>query len=167
MATSIELEYVNDDEFALLDAAVLEADAAIAARTTLAVAAAPSGSNQVLSSHATRTNTLASSKDGGVGVTITVSDAGRVCVAIQTAEHGRSGAWAGQIDQQRQERCKALLEDLEDLGSKHNRRQERRARGLNVTDISMSEWCQQQVAFSLSARLPKVCLGRHMENRFP
>ena len=50
-----------------------------------------------------------------------------------------------------------LLLDLEDVGAMYNRRAAFRDRGLFVTDFSASEWCQQQVAFSLSAKLPKVC----------
>lgn len=50
----------------------------------------------------------------------------------------------------------ALLPDLEDFGLKINRRAKHRPRGLRVTDITGAEWCQQQLAFALSARLPKV-----------
>jgi hypothetical protein len=50
------------------------------------------------------------------------------------------------------------LPDLEDIGLVRNRLLSHRRTGLKVTDISSSEWCQQQVAFSLSARLPKVAL---------
>lgn len=49
-----------------------------------------------------------------------------------------------------------LLPDLEDFGLKINRRAKHRPRGLRVTDITGAEWCQQQLAFALSARLPKV-----------
>ena len=48
------------------------------------------------------------------------------------------------------------LPDLEDFGLKVNRRAKHRPRGLRVTDITGAEWCQQQLAFALSARLPKV-----------
>lgn len=48
------------------------------------------------------------------------------------------------------------LPDLEDIGLVCNRLLRHRRTGLKVTDISSSEWCQQQVAFSLSAKLPKV-----------
>ena len=48
------------------------------------------------------------------------------------------------------------LPDLEDFGVKANRRAKYRPGGLRVTDITSAEWCQQQVAFTLSARLPKV-----------
>lgn len=48
------------------------------------------------------------------------------------------------------------LPDVEDFGLKVNRRAKHRPRGLRVTDITSAEWCQQQVAFTLSARLPKV-----------
>jgi hypothetical protein len=48
------------------------------------------------------------------------------------------------------------LPDLEDFGAKVNRRAKYRPGGLRVTDITSAEWCQQQVAFTLSARLPKV-----------
>lgn len=51
-----------------------------------------------------------------------------------------------------------LLPDLEDFGLKINRRAKHRPRGLRVTDITGAEWCQQQLAFALSARLPKVVL---------
>ena len=50
----------------------------------------------------------------------------------------------------------AVLPDLEDFGLKLNRRAKHRPRGLRVTDITAAEWCQQQLAFALSARLPKV-----------
>lgn len=46
--------------------------------------------------------------------------------------------------------------DIEDFGLKKNRLARHRPGGLMVTDIAAAEWCQQQVAFSLSARLPKV-----------
>ena len=49
------------------------------------------------------------------------------------------------------------LPDLEDFGLKLNRLVKHRPVGLVVTDITSSEWCQQQLAFTLSARLPKVC----------
>lgn len=49
----------------------------------------------------------------------------------------------------------ACLPDVEDFGVKLNRRAKHRPRGLRVTDITSAEWCQQQVAFTLSARLPK------------
>lgn len=49
----------------------------------------------------------------------------------------------------------ASLPDLEDFGVKVNRRAKYRPGGLRVTDITSAEWCQQQVAFTLSARLPK------------
>lgn len=49
-----------------------------------------------------------------------------------------------------------ILPDLEDFGLKVNRRAKHRPRGLRVTDITGAEWCQQQLAFALSARLPKV-----------
>ncbi len=48
------------------------------------------------------------------------------------------------------------LPDLEDFGAKVNRRAKYRPGGLRVTDITSAEWCQQQVAFTLSACLPKV-----------
>lgn len=48
------------------------------------------------------------------------------------------------------------LPDLEDFGLKVNRRAKHRPRGLRVTDITGAEWCQQQLAFALSARLSKV-----------
>ncbi|DBA95793.1 TPA: hypothetical protein ACH3X1_001343 [Trebouxia sp. C0004] len=47
------------------------------------------------------------------------------------------------------------LPDLEDFGAKVNRRAKYRPGGLRVTDITSAEWCQQQVAFTLSAHLPK------------
>lgn len=47
------------------------------------------------------------------------------------------------------------LPDLEDFGLKVNRRAKHRPRGLRVTDITGAEWCQQQLAFALSARLSK------------
>ena len=53
----------------------------------------------------------------------------------------------------------AVLPDLEDFGLKVNRRAKHRPRGLRVTDITRAEWCQQQLAFALSARLPKVSIG--------
>lgn len=31
-----------------------------------------------------------------------------------------------------------------------------RRRGLAVTDLTASEWCQQQVAYTLSAKIPRV-----------
>ena len=34
-----------------------------------------------------------------------------------------------------------------------------RHRGLAVTDLTASEWCEQQTAYKLSARIPKVSLG--------
>lgn len=49
-----------------------------------------------------------------------------------------------------------VLPDLEDFGLKVNRRAKHRPRGLRVTDITGAEWCQQQLAYALSARLPKV-----------
>lgn len=49
-----------------------------------------------------------------------------------------------------------LQVELEDVGFLSNRIAKFRKLGLKVTDISSSEWCQQQVAFSLSASLPKV-----------
>lgn len=49
------------------------------------------------------------------------------------------------------------LPDLEDFGLKLNRLVKHRPVGLVVTDITRSEWCQQQLAFTLSACLPKVC----------
>ena len=48
------------------------------------------------------------------------------------------------------------LPEFEDFGLKVNRRAKHRPRGLRVTDITGAEWCQQQLAFALSARLPKV-----------
>jgi hypothetical protein len=51
------------------------------------------------------------------------------------------------------------LPDLEDIGLVCNRLLSHRRTGLKVTDISSSEWCQQQVAFTLSAKLPKVGLS--------
>ena len=50
-----------------------------------------------------------------------------------------------------------ILPDLEDFGLKLDRLVKHRPVGLVVTDITNSEWCQQQLAFTLSARLPKVC----------
>lgn len=50
----------------------------------------------------------------------------------------------------------AAVPDLEDFGLKVNRLVKYRPRGLYVTDIAESEWCQQQKAFALSVRLPKV-----------
>jgi hypothetical protein len=49
-----------------------------------------------------------------------------------------------------------LQVDLEDVGRIFNRLEKFRKLGLKVTDICSSDWCQQQVAFSLSAALPKV-----------
>ena len=46
--------------------------------------------------------------------------------------------------------------DIEDVGLQLDRKAARRRNGLYVTDFSSSEWCQQQVAFSLSAQIPKV-----------
>ena len=41
-----------------------------------------------------------------------------------------------------------------------------RRRGLAVTDLTASEWCQQQVAYTLSAKIPRVscrfCLHPHV-----
>lgn len=54
------------------------------------------------------------------------------------------------------------LHDLEDFGVKVNRRAKHRPRGLRVTDLTSAEWCQQQVAFTLSARLPKVTSQSHI-----
>ena len=48
------------------------------------------------------------------------------------------------------------LPDLEDFGLKANRLAKYRSFGLFVTDITSSEWCQQKVAFELSAHLKKV-----------
>ncbi|KAK9788840.1 hypothetical protein WJX73_000858 [Symbiochloris irregularis] len=48
----------------------------------------------------------------------------------------------------------ASVVDLEDVGLVLDR-QKFRKRGFYVTDFSASEWCQQQCAFSMSARLPK------------
>ena len=58
----------------------------------------------------------------------------------------------------------ACLPDVEDFGVKLNRRAKHRPRGLRVTDITSAEWCQQQVAFTLSARLPKVSC---VQTQFP
>lgn len=53
--------------------------------------------------------------------------------------------------------CRGVVDiDLEDVGLVYNRAARFRRHGLKVTDISASEWCQQQVAFSLSAALPRV-----------
>lgn len=56
----------------------------------------------------------------------------------------------------------AVLPDLEDFGLKVNRRAKHRPRGLRVTDLTGAEWCQQQLAFALSARLPKVAFCSKM-----
>ena len=50
----------------------------------------------------------------------------------------------------------AVLPYLEAFGLKVNSRAKHRPRGLRVTDITGAEWCQQQLAFALSARLPKA-----------
>ncbi|KAK9834388.1 hypothetical protein WJX74_000477 [Apatococcus lobatus] len=48
------------------------------------------------------------------------------------------------------------MPDIEDAGLCLDRAQHFRfGRGLSVTDFTASEWCQQQVAFNLSAKLPK------------
>ncbi|KAK9867127.1 hypothetical protein WJX84_003384 [Apatococcus fuscideae] len=48
------------------------------------------------------------------------------------------------------------MPDIEDAGVCLDRQQQFRfGRGLSVTDFTASEWCQQQVAFNLSAKLPK------------
>ena len=60
------------------------------------------------------------------------------------------------VDQAVASALEAVLPDLEDFGLKVNRRAKHRPRGLRVTDITGAEWCQQQLAFALSARLPKV-----------
>ena len=54
-----------------------------------------------------------------------------------------------------------FLVDIEEVGLQFNRQSTRRQNGLYVTDFSAAEWCQQQVAFSLSARIPKACLHNH------
>ena len=59
-------------------------------------------------------------------------------------------------DQELLSAVEKALPDLEDFGLKVNRRAKHRPRGLRVTDITGAEWCQQQLAFALSARLPKV-----------
>ena len=55
--------------------------------------------------------------------------------------------------------------DLEDLATEPlyeaaglllDRRSRWRRRGLFVTDFCASEWCQQQAAFELTAKVPKV-----------
>ena len=61
-----------------------------------------------------------------------------------------------QTDQLVAASVEACLPDVEDFGIKLNRRAKHRPRGLRVTDITSAEWCQQLVAFTLSARLPKV-----------
>lgn len=48
------------------------------------------------------------------------------------------------------------IADIEDTGLQLDRKAIRRRHGLYVTDFSAAEWCQQQVAFSLSAQIPKV-----------
>lgn len=44
--------------------------------------------------------------------------------------------------------------DLEDIGLCLDRSTMFRPRGLRVTDLADSEWCQQQVAFKLTCRMP-------------
>ena len=62
-------------------------------------------------------------------------------------------------EQQRKRRKVFVMPDIEDAGLCLDRAQQYRfGRGLSVTDFTASEWCQQQVAFNLSAKLPKVCL---------
>ena len=60
------------------------------------------------------------------------------------------------LSQQLTSTAEENLPDLEDFGLKVNSRAKHRPKGLRVTDITSAEWCQQQVAFTLSARLPKV-----------
>ena len=50
------------------------------------------------------------------------------------------------------------LPDLEDIGLVLDRRHFRPA-GMNVTDFTGAEWCQQQFALALSAKLPQVRSG--------
>lgn len=60
---------------------------------------------------------------------------------------------------------KPQLPDLEDYGLTLDRLAVHRRRGLVVTDITAAEWCQQQLAFTLSARIPKVgCVQPHVLN---
>ena len=49
----------------------------------------------------------------------------------------------------------SVLPELEDLGTVLDR-QKYRPSGFMVTDFTASQWCQQQFAFKLSARLPEV-----------
>ena len=50
----------------------------------------------------------------------------------------------------------AVIPEVEELGAVLDRRR-LRPYGFSVTDITAAEWCQQQLALALTARLPKVC----------
>ena len=61
------------------------------------------------------------------------------------------------VEQQTKRRKTFVMPDIEEAGLCLDRRRTFRCgRGLSVTDLTASEWCQQQVAFNLSAQLPKV-----------
>ncbi len=52
------------------------------------------------------------------------------------------------------------LPDLEDIGLVLDRRRYRPI-GMSVTDFTEAEWCQQQFALALSAKLPRVRRSLH------
>lgn len=52
-----------------------------------------------------------------------------------------------------------VVPEIEDFGLKLNRLVRHRPRGLSVTDLAQSEWCQQQVAYAFSDKSQKVSLG--------
>ena len=127
----LEVEVLPDDEFALWEQAVSDAEQHKAARSTVGVWQAETLQPQHLSAH-----------------------------DVTTVDHCSPS--------------EEVLPDLEDFGLKVNRRAKHRPRGLRVTDITGAEWCQQQLAFALSARLPKVntlgflqqCLDSLVPNSF-
>lgn len=70
---------------------------------------------------------------------------------------GTAEPLASSQQQQHKRRKTFVMPDIEEAGLCLDRQQTfRYGRGLSVTDFTASEWCQQQVAFNLSAQLPKV-----------
>lgn len=53
-------------------------------------------------------------------------------------------------------RQQVFVPDLEDIGLVQNRTRFR-PHGFSVTDFTAAQWCQQQFALALSARLPEAC----------
>ena len=116
---SVEVEVLPDDEYALWEQAVTDAEHHKAERST---------------TRALQPVDLPSQQAAAEEHAVTSKDQ-----AVASAFEG-------------------VLPDLEDFGLKVNRRAKHRPRGLRVTDITGAEWCQQQLAFALSARLPKVII---------